>query len=162
MNILKSSARDQQGAMLLESLIAILIFSIGILAIIGLQAASVRMSGDAKYRTDANLLVNKVIGQMWADDHTPAQLALKYSNLSGASGVGYIAWASDVMGVLPGVLGVPANQPTIAVVPVINGNTPIAAANATSSQITVTVFWQLPGEAQAQPPHSAMTVAQIR
>jgi len=160
MKTMKLSIHHQQGAMLLESLIAILIFSIGILAIIGLQAASVRLSGDAKYRTDANLLVNKVIGQMWADDHTPAQLLLKYSNASGVAGIGYIAWASDVMEALPGVKGNVANQPTVSVIPVV-GNNPVPAANATSSQVTVTVFWNLPGEA-AQSRHSATTIAQIR
>ena len=40
MNPLAHHRRSQAGAMLLEALIAILIFSLGILAIIGLQAQS--------------------------------------------------------------------------------------------------------------------------
>lgn len=153
MKTMKSSAHDQQGAMLLESLIAILIFSMGILAIIGLQAASVRMSGDAKYRTDANTLVNKIIGQMWVDDRTPNQLTAKYANIGG---VAYMAWASEVQAALPGIAGEPANQPTIqiALPPVTNPNSP-------SSLVTVTVFWKLPGESQ-QNRHSATSIAQIR
>ena len=153
MNAMKSSAYDQQGAMLLEALIAILIFSMGILAIIGLQAASVRLSGDAKYRTDANMLANKVIGQMWVDNRTPAQLTAKYVS---ASGVGYAAWASEVQAVLPGIAGQAANQPTIQI-----ALPPVTNPNAPTSLVTVTVFWNLPGEAPANR-HSAIVIAQIR
>jgi len=58
---------SQSGAMLLEALIAILIFSLGILAVIGLQAQSIRNSAEAKYRSDASYLANQLIGRMWAD-----------------------------------------------------------------------------------------------
>lgn len=149
MKTMKTSAHDQQGAMLLEALIAILIFSMGILAIMGLQAASVRLSGDAKYRTDANMLANKVIAQMWVDDRTPASLKAKYEN--GASGVEYTQWASDVLAALPGVA---ENMPTINVF-----QSP--GTNTVSSLVTVTVFWNLPGEPQANR-HSATVIAQIR
>ena len=154
MKTMNTFARDQQGAMLLESLIAILIFSMGILAIVGLQAASVRLSGDARYRTDANMLVNRIIGQMWADDHTPANLKLKYDSTSGASGVAYAAWAGDVVAALPGVDPQYNTLPSITVTAAsgINPNTPSAA-------VTVTVYWQVPGEPSR---HAATAVAQIR
>ncbi|MFN0143294.1 MAG: type IV pilus modification protein PilV [Mycobacterium sp.] len=58
---------SQSGAMLLEALIAILIFSLGILAVIGLQAQSIRNSSESKYRSDASYLANQLIGRMWAD-----------------------------------------------------------------------------------------------
>ena len=45
--------RRQGGFMLIEALIAILIFSIGILGIVGLQAAAVNQSTDARYRSEA-------------------------------------------------------------------------------------------------------------
>ena len=57
----------QRGSMLLEALIAILIFSMGILAIVGLQSSAVSFTTDAKYRTDACFLANQSIGQMWVD-----------------------------------------------------------------------------------------------
>lgn len=59
--------RNQQGSALLEALIGILIFSMGILAIVGLQAASIKVTADAKDRTDASFFANEVIGQMWVD-----------------------------------------------------------------------------------------------
>ncbi|WP_292935268.1 hypothetical protein [Noviherbaspirillum sp.] len=59
------SHEKQRGMMLLEGLIAIVIFSLGILAIVGLQSASVRHTTDAKYRMDASFLANQSIGLMW-------------------------------------------------------------------------------------------------
>lgn len=63
----KSPAAAQQGMALIEGMIAILIFSIGILAIVGLQAVTLRQSTDAKYRIDASLLANQTLGTMWGD-----------------------------------------------------------------------------------------------
>jgi type IV pilus assembly protein PilV len=60
-------SKKQDGIVLLEGLIAIVIFSFGVLAIVGMQAATVRASSDAKYRVDASFAVNQVLGQMWAD-----------------------------------------------------------------------------------------------
>ncbi len=56
---------SQRGSVLLEALISILIFSVGILGIVGLQASSIKMSSDAKYRSDASLLANEYLGSMW-------------------------------------------------------------------------------------------------
>lgn len=61
------SRSAQKGAVLLEALIAILIFSMGILAVAGLQAAMVKNTSDAKYRADAAFIAQKRLGVMWAD-----------------------------------------------------------------------------------------------
>ena len=63
-NLQRSS---QAGVVLLESLIAVLIFSIGILALVGLQAVMVSNTSDAKYRSEANLIVQKRIAAIWTD-----------------------------------------------------------------------------------------------
>lgn len=63
----KSSASTQQGAILLESLIAMLIFSMGILALVGLQAAMVSNTSDAKYRSVASYVAQQKLGELWAD-----------------------------------------------------------------------------------------------
>lgn len=57
----------QQGVVLLEAMIAILIFSMGVLAIVGLQAAMLKNTTDSKLRTDANYIAQQRIGQMWVD-----------------------------------------------------------------------------------------------
>jgi type IV pilus assembly protein PilV len=62
-----SAQKNQKGAVLLEALIAIVIFSMGILAVAGLQAAMVKNTSDAKYRSDAAFIAQQALGRMWAD-----------------------------------------------------------------------------------------------
>jgi type IV pilus assembly protein PilV len=83
-----TTARAQAGVMLLEALIGILIFSLGILSLVALQATSIQLTSDAKYRTDASLLANRLIGQMWASGLAPAVLKTKFEN----GGDQYNAW----------------------------------------------------------------------
>ncbi len=54
----------QQGAVLLEALIAVLIFSFGILAISGLQGAMMKNTADATFRAEASYIVQQKIGEM--------------------------------------------------------------------------------------------------
>lgn len=65
------AAQSQQGVVLLESLIAVLIFSLGVLGIVGLQAAMIKNTSEAKYRAEASYLAQQRIGLMWADPATP-------------------------------------------------------------------------------------------
>ncbi|MDH4095347.1 MAG: type IV pilus modification protein PilV [Betaproteobacteria bacterium] len=131
--------KNQSGVALLEALVGILIFSIGILALMGLQAQSIRNTVEAKYRNEAAYLANQIIGQMWVDR---ANLA-DYDTTAGASQQ-MINWRAQVAGVLPSVVPAGANSPTIAVA----GN-----------QVTVTIFWQMPGADSPQRQFSV--VAQI-
>ena len=82
-----SSKRSQEGVMLIEAMIAILIFSIGILAIVGLQATMVKNTADSKFRSDASYIAQARIGEMWAD---PANLA------------SYVETNTDISTQLPG------------------------------------------------------------
>lgn len=54
----------QRGIFLLEALIAILIFSLGILAMVALQGTAITAQSDAMYRTEAANIVGKMIGQI--------------------------------------------------------------------------------------------------
>jgi type IV pilus assembly protein PilV len=76
-----ASQRTQKGSMLLEALISILIFSMGILAIVGMQGAAVSFTTDAKYRTDASFIANQAIGEMWGDRQN---LSTKAAALTGS------------------------------------------------------------------------------
>lgn len=80
---------NQQGVVILEALIAILIFSLGILALVGLQAAMIKNTGASKYRLDASYIVQKRIGEMWAD---PSNLA------------SYVETDTDISALIPGGL----------------------------------------------------------
>lgn len=129
----------QSGVALLEALVGILIFSIGILALMGLQAQSIRNTVEAKYRNEAAYLANQIIGQMWVD-----RANLAAYDTGGGANANMTAWRAQVANTLPRVVVAGANSPIIAVA----GN-----------QVTVTVLWQLPGSDSVQRQFSV--VAQI-
>jgi type IV pilus assembly protein PilV len=56
----------QTGSVILEALIAILIFSMGILALVGMQATAINNVADAKYRSTAGFLADQLVGTVWA------------------------------------------------------------------------------------------------
>ena len=60
-----AGSRSQRGASLLEVLIALLIFSFGVLGIVGLQASMNIRSTEARQRAEAALLADEIIGRMW-------------------------------------------------------------------------------------------------
>ncbi len=119
---------------MIETLVAILIFSFGILGIIGLQATSIQQVSEAKYRIDAANLADQLLGQIWSDDHTTALIAAKYGTGGGTATTGYLAWRTQVQNSLPGVA---ANPPTVTVA--------ADAMDAQRSTVVVTVSWQSPG-----------------
>ena len=94
-NAVRGPAR-QGGAMLLEALIAILIFSIGVLGIIGVQALAVQNSNDARFRSAAAQLADQLLGQMWIDNRAVANLQTLYNTCSGTTCTAYTAWATTV------------------------------------------------------------------
>lgn len=75
--------KAQQGVVLIETMIAILIFSIGVLAIVGLQATMIKNTDDARYRSEASLIAQKRIGQMWADPTNLGSYVETDTNISG-------------------------------------------------------------------------------
>lgn len=143
--------KPQTGFMLLEALIAILIFSIGVLGIVGMQASAVKASRDAKYRTDAGLLASEIIGEMWSADRNDL------SNFNGngiENGSGYRPWLLRVSNTLPGV---DENPPLVAVTQG-DAGPPITSTPKTPSAVSITVRWKAPGDVVA---HSYRVVVQI-
>ncbi|AMP06722.1 type IV pilus modification protein PilV [Collimonas pratensis] len=63
---MKISLKQQSGFFLLEVLIAVLIFSFGILGLVGLQATTINNSVSAEDRSQAALLADNLVGMMWA------------------------------------------------------------------------------------------------
>lgn len=86
----RHSATSQQGVVLLETLIAILIFSMSVLAIVGLQAAMVKNTTEAKFRSDASYIAQQTLGRMWAD---PVNASINF-----------VAADVDISGQIPGGL----------------------------------------------------------
>ncbi|NOT99957.1 MAG: prepilin-type cleavage/methylation domain-containing protein [Gallionella sp.] len=71
----------QQGIVLLEALIAVLLFSMGVLALVGLQAAMMKNNADSKVRSDASYLAQQIIGQMWTNPTNIAAFAVTNGNI---------------------------------------------------------------------------------
>src|SRR6266545_4565640 len=88
---------QQTGSVILEALIGILIFSVGILALIGLQASSIKNSAGAQYRTEAGLYANELIGQMWISDKTVLASNFSGSGSCTSGGANYKLWCSKVI-----------------------------------------------------------------
>lgn len=128
----------QEGLAVVENLVAILIFSFGILGIVGLLATSMKSSAAAKYRNEASMLANQIVGQMWIADKSNTALKASFESPGGAS---FVSWKTSVSNVLPGV---DTNAPTV----VIDAN----------NVATVTVRWRAPGEPAA---HNYVLIARI-
>ena len=56
--------KQQTGSFLLEAVIGILIFFIGVLAMIALQANSIAIQNDSQYRVEAANLADQMLGQI--------------------------------------------------------------------------------------------------
>lgn len=61
----------QQGVVLLEALIAILLFSLGVLALVGLQGAMIKNTSEAQFRSDASFIAQRRLGLIWANPTNP-------------------------------------------------------------------------------------------
>ena len=142
--------RQQSGVMLLDALIAILIFSVGILGIVGMQASTIKASRDAKFRADAALLANDLVAQMWTTPRDGTTLSGNFQN----PGAMYNPWAARVAAALPGA-GATENPPLVTVTPGVVG------PPQTSSTVTVVVRWQAPSEVPLNIVHSYRVVVQI-
>ncbi len=141
--------RSQTGVLLLEALIAILIFSLGILGSIGLQAASIKQATAAEDRAKAAALANDLIGRMWSSDHDA--LATNF----GTSGTGFTSWMSTVTASqLPGITST-ANKPTISFS---SGPSSIAGVKP-GTRAEIVIKWQAHNESA---PHQYTAIAVIK
>ena len=132
----------ETGSALLEALVAILIFSFGVLGLIGILAGSIRATNDARYRAEAANLAHALVGDMWSTK--AADLDAQF----GTGGPKLSAWQTQVASLLPSATG--AN------VPVVDLTQP--GLSSQSRSVVVTVYWQLPGESAR---HQVLITAQI-
>jgi type IV pilus assembly protein PilV len=101
----------QQGMSLLEGLLAVLIFSVGILALVALQGTSVRATTEAKMRADASFHASQLIARMWTDALNLTNYSYNTGNPGdpncafapgGGNHAAVVKWAGDVQAALPG------------------------------------------------------------
>jgi type IV pilus assembly protein PilV len=137
----KNLPARQAGSYLLESLIAILIFAFGVLGLIGLLGSSIRVTNDARYRSEAANLAGAMIADMWT--MTATQMDTDF----GASGTKLATWKTKAANLLPSADTYP---------PTVDLTQP--GLSAQSRTAVVTVFWKLPGETEL---HQHLMTAQI-
>ncbi len=137
----------QHGMILIEALVAILIFALGVLGIVAMQAVTIGQVSEAKYRIDAANLTDQLLGQMWSDDHATTTLQTKYASTSGSA---YQAWRALVQNRLPGAS---QHAPQVSIQP------DSTSSDVLKSTVTVIVYWQPPGSSQV---HNYSAVTQIR
>jgi type IV pilus assembly protein PilV len=148
----------QSGMALLEALIGILIFSIGILALVAMQAASINTVADAEYRIEAVNAANQLLSQIWVnvDRSNPATLqasllafehqttgASASCSFSGAASANpdAVAWTNLLN---------TGNAAGTGTKPLLPGSTPamqqIDIDTGVSNRVTITLCWQAPND----------------
>jgi type IV pilus assembly protein PilV len=148
MRTIRTTSERQRGVMLIEALLAILIFSIGILAVVGMQGIAIKNVGESKIRNDANFLAGELLSQMWADNGNITTGNYNYAGSGGAPGR-IAPWVARVTGKMPGGLG-----------PIVTLTNP----SAQGASVQITIRWQLPEEANLNPPpppHSYTVLAAV-
>jgi len=119
---MRSFARPgMRGVVMIEVLIALLIFMFGVLGLVGLQASVTRAQTDSKFRADASYLASELQGRLWSDlPHLSS-----YNGSSCATTLLCAEWQSKVSASLPQGTG-------------------SVTVNATTGDATITITWTGP------------------
>jgi type IV pilus assembly protein PilV len=151
----------QRGVFLIEALLGILIFSLGILALIGMQAAAISAQTDARYRIEASNLVERLQDTIWLNvDRTSTstiQTSLSaFQHNTGGSNCAFTgtassnavvtAWATSVNAAGTGLPGSTSAMQQILVDTTAGG----------FNRVTITVCW-VPPRAAAASRHTVVT-----
>jgi type IV pilus assembly protein PilV len=145
----------QSGIALLEALIGILLFSLGILAMVAMQAASVNAVADAQYRIEAVNATNELLAQMWTAVNRTDATAVQNSLLAfehQTSGNPEECNFSGTPATNPGVTGwlTHLNAGGVGGGPLLPGATPamqqVAVDTGVSNRVTITLCWQAPND----------------
>jgi type IV pilus assembly protein PilV len=155
----------EEGVMLIEALIAILIFSIGILAVVGMQATAIKNVTESKSRSEAAFLAEELVAQMWMDQNiSPAPAQVNTSNVTVANynyaGTGTpparLGTITPPTGWIGRVTKLPGASTVLPKVTITNATT-------SGATVKIEIFWQLPEEATlGLPPHSHTVMASVQ
>jgi type IV pilus assembly protein PilV len=159
----------QSGVMLLEALIGIGIFSIGILALVAMQAAAINAVADSQYRVEAVNQANQLLSQIWmgVDRTNPTNLQnslLKFAHQTGgtpascdftgapAQNAIVQEWADQLNGVSASHPALPGSTDAMQQVVISTG---------ASNRVTITVCWRAPNAAATAPSSRHTLIAYI-
>jgi len=130
-----ASPRGTAGFALIEVLIAILLFAIGILGLVGLQASMTQAQTESKVRADAANLVDELAAVMWGELGNKSTIAnLTAFSAGGCSGSPACnAWLTKLSNTLPG-----------GTLTALNFNDVADTSDVNHGMVTVTLSWSLP------------------
>ena len=130
----RGSSRRSGGFVMLEALVGGLIFAVGVLGVVGLQASMTQAQTIGKFRGDATYLASELVGLLWTDlpnrnSYNTAQCS-SYARCSD--------WTAKVGRALPG------------------GATTVVV-NATTGVVTISISWTTSAGVQVYTTTSAVT-----
>lgn len=118
----RSVARVQAGFALVEVLVSLLLFSLGVLGLVAMQAKASAYSVAAEDRTRAAMLANEIIANLWAQQaHEPSTSTLA-------------AWKARLM------------DPTVSGLPNVNEQGSKVQFDSATGITTVTIQWKAPSK----------------
>ncbi len=129
-----------RGSALVDASLALLICSIGMLALLKMMSASLVESAHAQYRSAASQLASMLVARMWTGDRSLASLQARYGAVGSAD---YQAWLREVQAHLPGT-----QEPDLL---------PMVSIDQ-QRRVSITLYWKLPSQRQA---HQWLAHAQI-
>ena len=135
-----SATDHQRGNSLLEGLLAILMFSVGMLSLLMLLSSSLVETGNARYRSEASLLASDLVAQMWTGDRSLAPLRKRFTDTTSDD---YQHWLKTVHDRLPGT-DATNNLPEITI--------------DDQRRVKIILYWQAPGDGKK---HQLLTMATI-
>jgi type IV pilus assembly protein PilV len=161
--------QTQAGMFLLEALIAILVFSLGILGMIAMGSTAIASQADAQYRSDAATFANEIASKialnvdlsspptsiqnsLQAFAHQPAVQG--FCDFAGAASTSPIVlgWVDEVRGAAPGVSGLPGATS-------LTQSIAVDTSQANYSKVTVTICWQPPSASGG--PHQQVLISYV-
>lgn len=133
---MKTLQKNQSGVVILEVLVSIVIFAVGVLGIVGLQAVTAKAGVDARFRTEAATLADELVAraQIWSD------VATLQANFVSPGGLEYQTWLNNRLALAGS--GLPGAQA------IVTFPAPfVATTGGGGALMTVVISWQLPGSA---------------
>jgi prepilin-type N-terminal cleavage/methylation domain-containing protein len=116
----------QSGFTILESLIAVAVFAIAVLGMIGAQASGAQVTSDARYRTEAAAAADELLARMQIAP--PATVVADFTT----GGPRFVEWLQDR--VQAAAVGLPAGDATVA----------FSSVNGDPLTVRITVTWVPP------------------
>ncbi|MFM7669459.1 MAG: hypothetical protein ACKO71_02755 [Betaproteobacteria bacterium] len=98
------------GSALIESLLALLVFVVGLLSLLVLLTSTLKQTDNARYRTEASLLASDLVSRMWSGDRSLDALRARFDPVAEE----YQQWLTRVQASLPGVTQ-DKNQPNLVI-----------------------------------------------